>query len=216
MTEPTIALREYLRKMGMDWDSDLLREGIRVLMRLLMEAEVSEQIGAERYQRSDERQNYRNGYREREWETRVGDVTLEVPKLRQGTYYPSFLEPRRRAERALVAVVQSAYIEGVSTRKEDELVQAMGLRGIDKSKVSRMCQELDEAVDAFRKRRLEEPYPYLWLDALYVKVRQNHHIVSMAVVIAIGVRESGEREILGIDVGASEEAAFWTDFLRAA
>jgi putative transposase len=215
MTEPTIALREYLRKMGMDWDSDLLREGIRVLMRLLMEAEVSEQIGAERYQRSDERQNYRNGYREREWETRVGDVTLEVPKLRQGTYYPSFLEPRRRAERALVAVVQSAYIEGVSTRKVDELVQAMGLRGIDKSKVSRMCQELDEAVDAFRKRRLEEPYPYLWLDALYVKVRQNHHIVSMAVVIAIGVRESGEREILGIDVGASEEAAFWTDFLRA-
>ena len=215
MTEPTIALREYLRKMGMDWDSDLLREGIRVLMRLLMEAEVSEQIGAERYQRSEDRQNYRNGYREREWETRVGEITLQIPKLREGTYYPSFLEARRRAERALVAVIQSAYVEGVSTRKVDELVQAMGLRGIDKSKVSRMCQELDEAVATFRNRRLEEPYPYLWLDALYVKVRQNHHIVSMAVVIAIGVRETGEREILGIDVGASEEAAFWTDFLRA-
>jgi transposase-like protein len=215
MTESSVTLREYLRKMGLQLDGDFLREGIAVLTRLLMEWEVSEQIGAERYQRSEERQTQRNGYRERMWETRVGEVPLRVPKLRQGTYFPGFLEPRRRAERALLAVVQAAYVEGVSTRKVDELVRALGLSGIDKSKVSRMCQELDEAVTLFRNRPLEAAYPYLWLDALYVKVRQNHRIVSMALVIAIGVRETGEREILGVDLGASEAPAFWTAFLRA-
>ena len=214
MTEPSVALREYLRKVGIQLDGDFLREGIAVLTRLLMEWEVSQQIGAERYQRSEERQTQRNGYRERAWETRVGEVPLRVPKLRQGTYFPGFLEPRRRAERALLAVVQAAYVEGVSTRKVDELVRAMGLTGIDKSKVSRMCQDLDEVVTLFRNRELEAVYPYLWLDALYVKVRQNHRIVSMAVVIAIGVREKGEREILGVDIGASEDPAFWTAFLR--
>jgi len=214
MTEPSVALREYLRKVGVQLGGDFLQEGIAVLTRLLMEWEVSQQIGAERYQRSEGRQAQRNGYRERAWETRVGEVPLRVPKLRQGTYFPGFLEPRRRAERALLAVVQAAYVEGVSTRKVDELVRAMGLSGIDKSKVSRMCQDLDEVVALFRNRELDATYSYLWLDALYVKVRQNHRIVSMAVVIAIGVRERGEREILGVDIGASEDPAFWTAFLR--
>ena len=214
MTGQSVTLREYLRKMGLQLDSDVLREGIVVLTRLLMEWEVSEQIGAERYQRSEERQTHRNGYRERGWETRVGEVPLRVPKLRRGTYFAGFLEPRRRAERALLAVVQAAYVEGVSTRKVDELVRALGVTGIDKSKVSRMCQDLDEAVTLFRNRPLEAVFPYLWLDALYVKVRQNHRIVSMALVIAIGVRETGEREILGVDLGASEAPAFWTAFLR--
>ena len=195
-------------------DSDFLREAIVLLTRLLMEAEVSEQIGAGRYERSESRQGYRNGYRDRVWETRVGEVPLQIPKLRRESYFPSFLEPRRRAERALLAVIQSAYVAGVSTRKVDNLVQALGLTGVDKSKVSRICQELDEAVTAFRNRPLEVAYPYLWLDALYLKVRQNHRIVSMAVVLAIGVRETGEREILAIDIGASEEEAFWTAFLR--
>jgi putative transposase len=212
MTEPTIALVEYLR--NLDSEGDFLREAMLMLVRLLMEAEVGEQIGAERYERSEERTAQRNGYREREWETRVGELPLRIPKLRRGTYFPSFLEPRRRAERALLAVIQAAYVEGVSTRKVDDLVQALGLSGVDKSKVSRICRELDEAVAAFRQRPLEAAYPYLWLDALYMKVRQNGRIVNMAAVIAIGVRETGERDILAVDVGASEESAFWTAFLR--
>jgi transposase-like protein len=215
MTEPIIALREYLRKMGVEFNSDFLREGITVLTQLLMELEVTEKIGAERYQHSPERVTQRNGYRGRTWETRVGEIPLRIPKLRQGVYYPDFLEPRRRTEQALVAVIQEAYIAGVSTRKVDELVQSLGLSGVDKSKVSRLCRDLDEVVTGFRTRTLEASYPYLWLDALYVKVRQNHRIVSMAVVIAIGVRETGEREILGVDIGASEEASFWMAFLRA-
>jgi transposase-like protein len=198
----------------MELEPDFLRTMIEVMTRALMEMEVSEQIGAGRYERSESRQGQRNGYRDRVWETRVGEIPLQIPKLRKGSYYPSFLEPRRRAERALLAVIQSAYVEGVSTRKVDDLVQALGLTGVDKSKVSRICKELDEAVTAFRNRPLDVAYPYLWLDALYLKVRQNHRIVSMAVVIAIGVRETGEREILAIDIGASEEEAFWTAFLR--
>jgi transposase-like protein len=215
MTEPIIALREYLRKMGFEFNSDFLREGITVLTQLLMELEVTEKIGAERYQHSPERVTQRNGYRERTWETRVGEIPLRIPKLRQGVYYPDFLEPRRRTEQALVADIQEAYIAGVSTRKVDDLVQSLGLSGVDKSKVSRVCRDLDEGVTGFCNRTLEPSYPYLWLDALYVKVRQNHRIVSMAVVIAIGVRETGEREILGVDIGASEEASFWMAFLRA-
>lgn len=214
MAERTIALAEYLRKIGVEEDSDFLREGIMVLTRLLMEAEVSEKVGAQRYERSESRQGYRNGYRDRSWETRVGEIPLQIPKLRSGSYFPNFLEPRRPAEKALLAVIQSAYVAGVSTRKVDELVQALGLTGIDKSKVSRICKELDEAVTAFRERPLEVAYPYLWLDALYLKVRQNHRIVNMAVVLAIGVRETGEREVLAIDIGASEEEPFWTSFLR--
>ncbi|MCD6284500.1 MAG: IS256 family transposase [Anaerolineae bacterium] len=215
MTELSVALQEYLRKAGVEWDGDLLRDGLIVLLQALMEAEVSQQVGAERYARSEQRQTYRNGFRETEWETRVGEIPLRIPKLRSGSYYPSFLEPRRRTERALLAVIQAAYIEGVSTRKVDELVQALGLTGIDKSKVSRICQELDGAVQAFRERHLGAAYPYVWLDATYVKVRENHRIVSKAVVIAIGVRESGEREILGLEIGGSEEEAFWTQSLRS-
>jgi transposase-like protein len=214
MAKRTIAPAEYLRNTLMELEPDFLRTMIEVMTRALMEMEVSEQIGAGRYERSESRQGQRNGYRDRVWETRVGEIPLQIPKLRKGSYYPSFLEPRRRAERALLAVIQSAYVEGVSTRKVDDLVQALGLTGVDKSKVSRICKELDEAVTAFRNRPLDVAYPYLWLDALYLKVRQNHRIVSMAVVIAIGVRETGEREILAIDIGASEEEAFWTAFLR--
>ena len=215
MTEPTIALMEYLRQMGLDGDADFLREGVRLMSQLLMELEVEEMTGAGRYERTPERVNQRNGYRHRRWETRVGEIPLRIPKLRKGSYFPSLLEPRRRAEKALFAVVQEAYVKGVSTRKVDELLQALGLTGVDKSKVSRMCQELDELVEAFRNRSLEGEYPYLWLDAIYLKVRQNHRIVNQAVVIAIGVRETGERQVLGFAVGGSEGTAFWLEFLRS-
>ena len=215
MTEPTIALMEYLRQMGLDGDTDFLREGVRLMSQLLMELEVEEMTGAGRYERTPERVNQRNGYRHRRWETRVGEIPLRIPKLRKGSYFPSLLEPRRRAEKALFAVVQEAYVKGVSTRKVDELLQALGLTGVDKSKVSRMCQELDELVEAFRNRSLEGEYPYLWLDAIYLKVRQNHRIVNQAVVIAIGVRETGERQVLGFAVGGSEDTAFWLEFLRS-
>jgi transposase-like protein len=215
MTDPSKALLEYLRKVGMGLQPDFLREAIRVMSELLMELEVSQQIGAERYERSDKRTTQRNGYRERTWETRVGEIDLHIPKLRQGSYYPSLLEPRRRAEQALLAVVQQAYIEGVSVRRVDDLLKALGLTGIDKSAVSRICQQLDGVVEQFRQRPLQGPYPYLRLDALYVKVRQNHRIVSAAVVIAIGVKETGEREVVGFAVGASEEHAFWMEFLRS-
>jgi len=214
MTDPNVALMEYLGKLGVDLDGDFLREGIALLSKLLMEVEVEQLTGAKKYERTPARRRSRNGYRERTWETRVGEIDLRVPKLRSGSYFPSLLEPRRRAERALLAVVQSAYVQGVSTRKVDGLLQSLGLTGIDKSRVSRICKKLDEVVEAFRQRALEGQYPYLWLDALYLKVRQNQHIVNMAVVIAIGVRESGEREVLGLDLGASEDEAFWLEFLR--
>jgi putative transposase len=216
MTEESMDLIEYVRKRALDPEiSDWLREAVRRVVQEVIESEVSEQIGARRHQRTPERTNQRNGYRERGWETRVGEVGLRIPKLRQGSYFPSLLEPRRKAEQALLAVVQSAYIEGVSTRKVDALVQSLGLTGIDRSRVSRICQELDEVVRAFRERPLEGGYPYVWLDALYVKVRQNHRIVNMAVVVALGVQENGEREVLGLAVGGSEEASFWQQFLRS-
>lgn len=214
MTEISMALLELLRKHGLDENVDFLREGLRLLSQLVMELEVSEQVGAGRYQRSRQRQTQRNGYRDRIWETRVGEIPLRIPKVRSGTYFPSLLNPRRRSERALLAVVQQAYIKGVSTRKVDDLLQALGLTGIDKSKVSRICKELDEVVTPFRQRPLTGDYPYIWLDALYLKVRQHHRIVSQAVVIAIGVRATGERDILGFDIGASEDEAFWLPFLR--
>lgn len=215
MTDPTMALMEYLSKFGLQIEDDFVREGIRILIQSVIEVEVTQRIGAERYERSSERVTQRNGYRERPYETRVGELTLQVPKLREGSYFPSFLEPRRKAEKALLAVVQSAYVEGVSTRRVDNLLQSLGLTGIDKSQVSRICKALDEPVGAFRERALSGDYPYVWLDATYLKVRQNHHIVSMAAVVAIGVRETGEREVLGFAVGASEEAAFWVEFLRS-
>jgi len=215
MTDPTMALMDYLSKFGLQIDEDFVREGIRVLIQSVIEVEVTQRINAERYERSPERVTQRNGYRERPYATRVGELTLQVPKLREGSYFPSFLEPRRKAEKALLAVVQSAYVEGVSTRRVDHLLQSLGLTGIDKSQVSRICKALDEPVRAFRERPLSGDYPYVWLDATYLKVRQNHHIVSMAAVVAIGVRETGEREVLGFAVGASEEASFWVEFLRS-
>jgi putative transposase len=212
MTKTTMPLHEYLRHI--DVDADFLREAIEVVTRLVMELEVEGEVGAAKYERTTARTTQRNGYRERDWKTRVGEVQLRIPRLRQGSYFPSFLEPRKRSEKALLAVVQQAYIEGVSTRKVDDLLQALGLTGISRSAVSRICKELDAVTEAFLNRPLEGTYPYLWLDALYLKVRQNHRIVNMAVVIAIGVRAIGAREVLGLAVGASEEEAFWASFLR--
>ena len=215
MMTPTEAILAYLRQVDAGLDPDFLREAVRVMSAMLMEIEVKQQIGADRYERTEERTTYRNGYRDRDWQTRVGEIPLRIPKLREGSYFPSLLEPRRQAEQALLAVIQQAYIQGVSTRRVDELVKALGLTGIDKSAVSRISQQLDEVVRHFRERKLEGTYPYVWLDAPYLKVRQNHRIVSQAVVIAIGVKETGEREILGLDIGASEEHAFWLAFLRS-
>ncbi len=209
-----MALAELLRKADLEPEVDVLREGVRVLSQALMELEVSQHLGADRYERTADRTGQRNGYRERSWDTRVGSIELRVPRVRDGSYYPALLEPRRRAERALVAVVQEAYVQGVSTRRVDDLVQALGLTGISKSQVSRLCQELDAEVERFRTRRLEGAYPYVWLDATFVKVREQGRVVSQAVVVAIGVRQSGEREVLGLDVGPSEDGAFWLAFLR--
>src|ERR687883_708058 len=210
-----MALQELLRKAELSGDVDFLREGVRVLAQEVMEIEVAQHLGAERYERAADRTGERNGYRERTWDTRVGSLELRVPRVRDGSYYPALLEPRRRGERALVAVVQEAYVQGVSTRRVDELVKALGMTGISKSQVSRLCQALDAEVERFRTRRLEGPYPYMWLDATFVKVREQGRVVSMAVVVAIGVRASGEREVLGLDVGPSEDGAFWLQFLRS-
>lgn len=212
--ELSMALMELLRKAELDQDVDFLREGVRTLSQALMELEVSQHISAERHERTPERTGQRNGYRERQWDTRVGTIPLRVPRVRDGSYFPALLEPRRRAERALVAVIQEAYVQGVSTRRVDEVVQALGLQGISKSQVSRLCQELDTEVERFRLRQLTSPYPYVWLDATYLKVRQDGRVNSMAVVVAIGVTASGEREVLGVEVGPSEEGAFWVQFLR--
>jgi len=160
-----------------------------------MDAEVTSIIGAEKYERNNNRNNYRNGYRLREWDTRVGTLQLSIPKLRHGSYFPSLLEPRKMSEKALLNVVQEAYVHGVSTRKVDELVEALGMKGIDKSEVSRISKQLDEFVEEFKNRRLEGEYPYLWLDATFPKVREGGRVCSMALVIAVGVNQQGEREI---------------------
>ena len=209
-----IALMELLRKAELDRDTDFLREGVRLLSQTLMELEVTQHLGAERYERTPQRQGQRNGYRERDWDTRVGTIELRIPRVRDGDFFPSLLEPRRRAEKALAAVVQEAYVQGVSTRRVDALVKALGMDGISKSQVSRLCQTLDGEVERFRQRPLLGVYPYLWLDATFVKVREGGRVVSMAVVIAVGVRSSGEREVLGFDVGHSEVGAFWLQFLQ--
>src|ERR671932_1422937 len=211
----SMALTELLRDAEAEPDLDTLREGVRVLTQALMELEVAQHLGAERYQRSPERRGERNGYRDRTWDTRVGTLELRVPRVRDGSFFPSLLEPRKRAELALVVVVQEAYVHGVSTRRADELVKALGLDGSSKSQVSRLCQELDAEVERFRTRTLEGPYPYCWLDATFVKVRQDGRVVNVAVVIAIGVNASGQREVLGLDVGPSEDGAFWLAFLRS-
>src|SRR5215211_63367 len=211
--ELRMALTELLRKADAG-DAEFLREGVRVLAQTLMDLEVAQHVGAERYERALTRTGQRNGYRDREWDTRVGTIALQVPRVRDGSFFPSLLEPRKRAERALVAVVQEAYVQGVSTRRVDDVVQALGLQGISKSQVSRLCSELDAEVERFRTRKLEGPYPYLWLDATFLKVRQEGRVVSLAVVLAIGVSASGQREVLGLDVGPSEDGAFWLQFLR--
>jgi putative transposase len=214
--EVRMALSGLLRKAQLNRDSDVLREGLKMLGEALMELEVSQHLGAERYERTAERKGERNGHRERQWDTRVGTIELQVPRVRDGGFFPSLLEPRRRAERALTAVIQEAYVQGVSTRRVDDLVKALGMEGISKSQVSRICEELDSEVERFRARRLEGDHPYLWLDATFIKVRDKDQgrVVSMAVVVAIGVKQSGEREVLGWDLGPSEDGAFWQSFLR--
>ena len=216
MVKERMDLLELLRKGGMDSDVDFLREALRVLVEGIMDAEVSSRIGAEYGERSPERVTQRNGYRSRAWDTRVGTMDLHIPKLREGSYFPSLLEPRRRSERALLAVIQQAYVEGVSTRRVDDLVKALGCEGISKSQVSRICQELDVVVDGFMGRPLGGgPYPYLWLDALTQKVRDDGRIVNVSVVVATAVNGEGKREIIGMDVGTSEDGAFWLAFLRS-
>lgn len=192
---------------------DFLRESLTWVCQQLMEAEVSELIGAQRGERSEERLAHRNGYRPRPWQTRAGEIELAIPKIRRGSYFPSFLEPRRRSEQALVSVVQEAYVAGVSTRKVDQVVESLGLR-VSKSEVSRICAGLDEQVDAFRNRPLEGRYPYLWLDAKVEKVRDGGRVVRKALVLAYGVHESGYREVIALDVGEAETEAFWRSFLR--
>ena len=194
--------------------ADLVRESLRWLVQQLMEAEVTDLIGAGHGERTEDRATWRNGYRPRRWDTRAGELELRIPKLRQGSYFPSFLEPRRRSEQALVAVIQQAYVCGVSTRRVDQLVESLGLR-ISRSEVSRICAGLDEQVEAFRCRPLEGDYPYLWLDAKVEKVRDGGRVVCKAVVMAYGVHETGRREILGFDVGEAETEAFWREFLKS-
>src|SRR5262245_43529330 len=194
---------------------DFLRESLSWVVHQLMEAEVSELVGARRGERApEERLAHRNGYRSRVWSTRAGELELAIPKIRRGSYFPSFLEPRRRSEQALVSVVQEAYVAGVSTRKVDQVVESLGLR-ISKSEVSRLCVGLDEQVEAFRNRPLEGRYPYLWLDAKVEKVRDGGRVVRKALVLAYGVHESGYRELIALDVGEAETEAFWRGFLRS-
>ena len=215
MVRESVDLLELLRKQTDGADLDFLREAVAVLARAVMEAEVAEQIGAAHGERSETRLTRRNGYRERRWDTRVGTIELEIPKLREGSYFPTLLEPRRRSERALVSVVTQAYVEGVSTRRVDDLVRSLGCDGISKSQVSRMCAELDEVVTSFLARPLDAgPYRYLWLDALTQLVREEGRVVQVAVVVATAVNADGKREVLGIDVGTSEDGAFWLGFLR--
>lgn len=211
MTNDMMSLQALLAKQP---DADIVREMLGFTAQRLMELEVEGKTGAAHGERTPERLTQRNGYRDRSWETRVGTIDLRIPKLRKGSYFPEFLEPRRMSEKALTAVIQEAYIQGISTRSVDELVKAMGMTGISKSQVSRLCQEIDERVASFMDRPLEGDWPYLWLDATYVKVRHNGRVVSVAVVLAIGVNADGRREVLGMDIGLSEAEAFWIEFLR--
>lgn len=211
MTKTTMPLTELLAKHD---EGDFLRAVAEAVLQLIMEADVEGVVGASRHERAEGRTTYRNGYRDRSLDTRLGTLNLRVPKLRQGSYFPGFLEPRRTSEKALVAVIQEAWIGGVSTRRVDELVQAMGLSGISKSTVSKLCKDIDERVGEFLNRPLTGEWPYVWLDATYLKVRKGGRIVSVAAIIAVAVNTDGRREIIGLGTGPSEAETFWTEFLR--
>src|SRR5689334_13216275 len=211
MTDDRMALVELLQKSG---DGDFLRSVAEAVLQILMETDVEGLIGAGRHGRSAERLNYRNGYCDRTFETRLGPLSLRIPKLRQGSYFPPFLEPRRTAEKALVSVIEEAWIGGVSTRRVDELVQAMGLSGISKSQVWKLCKDIDERVTAFLERPIEGEWPYLWLDATYLKVREGGRIVSVAAIIAVAVSTDGRREIVGLGISPSAAEPFWSSFIK--
>jgi putative transposase len=213
MTTPTIALAELAEKGA---DVDVLRQMVQFMAQRLMELDAEARCGAGYDEKCPQtRQNSRNGYRDRLWDTRAGAIELKIPKLRRGSYFPEFLEPRRTAEKALAAVIQEAYVHGISTRSVDDLVKALGMTGVSKSEVSRLCGELDERVHAFLDRPIEGDWPYLWIDATYVKTREAGRIVSVAVIVAVAVNTDGQRQVLGMKVGASEAEPFWTDFLRS-
>ena len=212
MTEERMPLAELLEKAG---EGDFLRAVAEAVLQLLMEADVEGLIGAGRYERNGERTTWRNGHRERALNTRLGALQLRIPKLRQGSYFPPFLEARKGSEKALVAVIQEAWIGGVSTRRVEDLVQAMGLSGISKSQVSKLCKEIDERVNAFLDRPLAGEWPYLWLDATYLKQREGGRIVAVAAIIAVAVNTEGKREIVGLHIGPSEAETFWSGFLRS-
>jgi transposase-like protein len=212
MTDERMALIELIEKGA---DADLIRDMLAFAAERLMNLEVETLTGAPTGVRSADRLTHRNGYRERAWDTRAGRINLAIPKLRKGSYFPAFLEPRRTAEKALTAVIQEAYVHGISTRSVDDLVKAMGASGISKSQVSRLCEEIDERVNAFLARPIEGEWPYLWIDATYLKTREAGRIVSTAVILAVGVNSDGRREVLGIATGASEAEPFWTAFLRS-
>ncbi|MEX2185007.1 MAG: IS256 family transposase [Chloroflexota bacterium] len=217
MADDRMAVLDTVRKAIADGDVDFLREGMRVLAQAIMEAEVTEVTGVAHGRRDpDARMTHRNGYRERRWDTRVGTIDLAVPRVRDGSYLPSLLDPRRRTERALLAVIQEAYVSGVSTRRVDDLVRAMGIDGISKSEVSRICAALDGEVERFRSRPLGELVcPYLWLDATYLKVREAGRVVSMACLVAIGVVANGERRVLGLELSpGNDEGSAWPGFIR--
>lgn len=213
-TKNSMTFVQMIGKMLAEGNGDFLHDAISSLLREVMAVEVGQLVGAEPYGRDEGRVNQRNGHRDRRYDTRVGTINLEIPRMRKGSYMPSFLEPRRRSEEALLNVIQEAYVKGVSTRKVEDLVKALGVDGVSKSEVSRICQALDEQVNAFRNRPLTRAYPYLWLDAKYVKVRENNMVVSNAIVVAYGLNDDGYREILGMAVGGCECEAFWTEFLR--
>ncbi len=212
MTDDRMELMELVRKAD---GGDFLRAMAEEVLQLLMEADVGAAIGAERHERSADRTTYRNGHRDRRLETRLGSLQLRIPKLRQGSYFPPFLEPRRLSERALTAVVQEAWIGGMSTRKVDDLVKAMGMTGISKSQVSELCADIEERVNDFLERPLTGDWPYLWLDATYLKQRQGGRTVSVAAIIAVAVDTDGRREIVGLHIGPSEAEVFWTTFLTS-
>jgi putative transposase len=212
MTDDRMPLADLLQKSG---DGDFLRSVAEAVLQMLMEADVEGVIGAGRHERSAERLTWRNGYRERTLDTRLGSLQLRIPKLRQGSYFPPFLEARKTSEKALIAVIQEAWIAGVSTRKVDDLVQAMGLTGISKSQVSKLCKDIDERVNAFLDRPLEGEWPYLWLDATYLRQREGRRVVSVAAIIAVAANTEGKREIVGLHIGPSEAETFWSGFLKS-